>query len=842
MKRSYQYLAQRTNDAGGIYLSNLNKSLPVELHIVNDDSNASYSEHLLHELLHHTHPVAVLGSYGPETSANHIHVVNGTNIPYMSPSHAPTGGFHGIPNVLSMIPDRMGSVKALFHFFHDKILEGVYPRPSKVTLLLTPGEYGESFAHGAMHVMKEYPNEFELVLKEHIMECDTSGFDHLADEAIQAGTDILVADVEEETFASFHMALMMKPHSIKAISYGMHGGEEHIRKSMPMGTSGILYWQYWSGHASNRESFQFIDDWDLYHDEQLYFSDCERLTPTWLAATAYEGFRLTLKAIESAGSLHHEDINLHLRTLNVTDSIFGGDFSFAHNGLAVYASSILQNGHKLSTQVLFPEWQKTTEHILLVQSFEPHYWHYPHAHTRVWLGVSFSVGIVCLLCAALFFRFRKNQDIRAAAYPFMITTSLGCALICISTFLFVTVPTSDTFCSLRVWLVPIGIGTTIGAILVKTWRISRIFGLQRLQVNKMSHGLLFFYLFLILCGYMSISLAWQVVDRPRLVLGENGSHSAHEGGMPSEMLIECSSNAVFSWVFYSYSFLLISWGAKLAFHVRDVPHFFNEARQLGACIGNIFLGMVLLVAMQSAVSDSATTLSSVRVLVAMYIVVTIVAILFVPLLLGSIFESTQTNSLFVQDSSRIAGTGTGTGTIKGSNGLSSYSTSMNSKGNRFSLSPQGLSASVVPMSPSPRLSPRGSSSARGDPTSMTGNLKTHRSRGGAGETKRLETIHDGVDLPRLALSLEEALGAALDIEETHHPPVNTRHLSTLQYENRRDSYEEHGSPTVFPPSSPLSPHRLPAVFSASSRMSSLPSVHDATSAVSRLPTHRKVSQ
>lgn len=101
-----------------------------------------------------------------------------------------------------------------------------------------------------------------------------------------------------------------------------------------------------------------------------------------------------------------------------------------------------------------------------------------------------AIGIACSLIGAILIAvYRDSKAVKAASPLFLIFILLGVTLSCISVFFWSGKPTTSN-CMTRTWLGGIGFIFIFGSLIVKTWRISRIFSSQKVKSLRVPDSLL----------------------------------------------------------------------------------------------------------------------------------------------------------------------------------------------------------------------------------------------------------------------------------------------------------------------------------------------------------------
>lgn len=215
----------------------------------------------------------------------------------------------------------------------------------------------------------------------------------------------------------------------------------------------------------------------------------------------------------------------------------------------------------------------------------------------VLLGCSVLVFITVNLC--LLYHFRSTFTIKCASPKFVVLINLGGALMCCS--VFVGYPPSAPYaCSLEPILGHLGYSLVFGPLLVKTWRIKKLFleGSKNLRIDSRKYHdkrLLarVVILFLAVAVYLAVWQA-QTSDSVVRVTTDNGMvyYSA------------CSRSVAYLGALYAFEVVLLICGVALSCQTRRITDAYNESRSLGTAIYAItFIALVILPVEYGAVTD-----------------------------------------------------------------------------------------------------------------------------------------------------------------------------------------------------------------------------------------------
>lgn len=195
-----------------------------------------------------------------------------------------------------------------------------------------------------------------------------------------------------------------------------------------------------------------------------------------------------------------------------------------------------------------------------------------------------AVGIVlCLMIIGIVIWQRSSRIVVAATWPFLIIMLIGAIIGLASVFSWLGKP-SELTCSFRIWLPTIAFILILSPLLVKTWRIVRIFRTDTLDVKPIQLSQLIIIVSVLLGIQVIIDILWTALGslQPILVLDSGKTHT----------LVLCTHNIynqILLYITFGYQGLLILFGTYLAFRVRKVPRTYNESAWIARSIYNIAL-------------------------------------------------------------------------------------------------------------------------------------------------------------------------------------------------------------------------------------------------------------
>ncbi|EGG16035.1 G-protein-coupled receptor family 3 protein 12 [Cavenderia fasciculata] len=238
------------------------------------------------------------------------------------------------------------------------------------------------------------------------------------------------------------------------------------------------------------------------------------------------------------------------------------------------------------------------------------------------------LNLVSIVFAVLVFVYRNTQSIRSASPLFCIAILIGACITYIGVIIWVQ-PNSDAVCSARYWLLAVGYALLVGALVVKNFRIWKIFDNPELKAVKITNAQLFPWVFAIICVkiiFLAIMTSKVGNSRVEDVFNIDGVGKYE---YMSVCQMDSAGNGVLYGLLGSFAVLLLS-GVFLSWKIRivDIDEF-NESKEIGNTLYAIsfilFVIIPLLVSPQSNLNQSIIICAS-----ALFITTAAICILFVP--------------------------------------------------------------------------------------------------------------------------------------------------------------------------------------------------------------------
>jgi len=225
-------------------------------------------------------------------------------------------------------------------------------------------------------------------------------------------------------------------------------------------------------------------------------------------------------------------------------------------------------------------------------------WQGPNCNDRVkfvvpkWLQYMFLViGITsailcCILILMLYIR-RNLQHVRSSSPLFLMIMTIGA--VCNSgTIIFESRNDTVTICILREWCKYIGFSLMVGALIVKTIRISLIFSGKKIGGSQLADKRLIVYLFGILIPFIILLIIWTTVDKAEM---DTDTHAERE-------FEKCTSHTT-SIIGDVFLFAILFWAVHAAYTARNAPSAFNETKAIVLSTYVYFIIEVLVIVLQN---------------------------------------------------------------------------------------------------------------------------------------------------------------------------------------------------------------------------------------------------
>ena len=221
-----------------------------------------------------------------------------------------------------------------------------------------------------------------------------------------------------------------------------------------------------------------------------------------------------------------------------------------------------------------------------------------------------ALGYACTLASmAVVWRRRRQSGFKVASPVFIWLSLLG--LLCLySALLLLVQPVSAGACSALNWMANLGFTLTLAPLLVKAWRVHRIFNRRKMRVVRITNLRLLLMVAALLTMELALLVAWQAYA-PMAPSTLTQQPSDGEG---ERLYTQCAYSGASLGFFAAAALskgLMLAAGVLMAFSTRDVAAQFNESKSIAIAIYNIVIILALIapiIAFISAVGDTLITL------------------------------------------------------------------------------------------------------------------------------------------------------------------------------------------------------------------------------------------
>lgn len=195
--------------------------------------------------------------------------------------------------------------------------------------------------------------------------------------------------------------------------------------------------------------------------------------------------------------------------------------------------------------------------------------------------------LIVIIVSVLSMRYQDTPVFRSSTPLFMQMMLVGASLVLSSVFVISqelspsarSVSTSKALCNLQAWMLGLGFVLCMSCLVLKTWRISKIFGNTSLSVMQIPNQELLRKVGAMMLIEIIINALWTGLDplRPTLISLDTTSQTW-----------SCRSDFFFQFMGVSvgYKALILIAATYLAIRTREVPSAFNESKQIGFAIYN----------------------------------------------------------------------------------------------------------------------------------------------------------------------------------------------------------------------------------------------------------------
>jgi basic membrane protein A len=271
------------------------------------------------------------------------------------------------------------------------------------------------------------------------------------------------------------------------------------------------------------------------------------------------------------------------RVANGTDQVFCGDLAnfFPRTSSANCMNASEARSQRMYFPAVFNPRNLTIEDITTEI--------YVHYDDGLGLAVLILNGAVMVLAVFMIINtlvYRNTVIIRSSAYIFCVLVLVGVILGALSSYFWLGYPT-DSSCMLRAWLGGLGFSISYGGLIVKNYRIWRIFSVSSLdtKIADSDRALILKGILPMMSLEVIILILWQTID-PMRVYRVYPDESAFLD--VNQLYLACRSHDIWPVIiFFVPKGLLLIGGTVVSYKTRDIKSQFKqykESKEIGWCI------------------------------------------------------------------------------------------------------------------------------------------------------------------------------------------------------------------------------------------------------------------
>lgn len=346
-KEGVELAIKQINDAGGIFVKEKGKKLPVKVVFYDDGSDSAKSASLAERVMTSDKATIVIGGYSTALGEAESVMPDRYKVPWITAGAAATSifsrGYKYTFGALSPIL-LLGTTTA--DFLGSLVDQGKLKKGLKVALVVENTDHGVDYVNGIQEWIKQHPGYFTVVINEKF-ELGGTDFSGLLQKVKTAKADIFLSDAHLQDYITMQRQYLQAGLHHQVISYGARGPESDARKALGAGTDYILAALWWSDKLPYPQAAKFVAD---------YKAAYGRAPDSWYAATAYDAMRIMAQSIEAAGSTDGSKIRDALAKAQLKGSLVpGGVLKFGPNGQAGYPFLVTQNKPGDKVDIVYPK-------------------------------------------------------------------------------------------------------------------------------------------------------------------------------------------------------------------------------------------------------------------------------------------------------------------------------------------------------------------------------------------------------------------------------------------------------------------------------------------------------
>jgi branched-chain amino acid transport system substrate-binding protein len=355
VNKAYAMAIKEINEAGGVMVKEYGKKIPIKLLIYDDKSDNTTSVQLYEKLVTEDKVNVLMGGYGTPLITAHTIVAEKYRVPYVNGGGA-TGAIYqrGMKYIFCIISSIEKLSNTLMDWMALQQNAGKLKKPLKIALVGENTSHGKEFRQGVLGKSKTAPDRFSVVMDEPF-ELNLKDADPLLQKVKAANADVFLADARLADYTTIHRRYTEMGLYHLIVSYGPRGPEKAARDALGSASDYIVSCNWRNKDIPTAAAKAFADKYQKAYNEPA----------EWFAATAYEAFRVMVKAIEDAGTLDKPKIRDALARMDMKNSlVVGGRVWFEPNGQINNDHLIMQNMPGGKVALIFPKDVATAEAVI----------------------------------------------------------------------------------------------------------------------------------------------------------------------------------------------------------------------------------------------------------------------------------------------------------------------------------------------------------------------------------------------------------------------------------------------------------------------------------------------
>ncbi|MDW8042098.1 MAG: amino acid ABC transporter substrate-binding protein [Nitrososphaerota archaeon] len=333
-KTAFELYFDEVNRAGGVYVKEFDKRIPLKLIVLDDESDPTKSATLLERLITVEKVNLILGGYSTPLVAAQAPVAERYKMPYVNPGGATStiflteDGKRRYNYMFGMIASIKQLALTTMEMLKAEIDKGTLPKPLKIASVNENTDHGREYLAGLKEAVRKYPGYFEIVY-EAFHTIGEKDYTAILSAIKASGANAMLNDMRLPDYITMHRqyAAMGLCHIV--VSYGPRGPEGTAIRELGRAAENVFGVQWWNPSDPRPGVRDFNAKWDAWVKAKNL-----DLPSDWFGAVPYEAARLLVWAIERAGSIEPEKVHSVLLQLNSPEKglsspiIVGGSIYF----------------------------------------------------------------------------------------------------------------------------------------------------------------------------------------------------------------------------------------------------------------------------------------------------------------------------------------------------------------------------------------------------------------------------------------------------------------------------------------------------------------------------------